>query len=172
MSNGVHPLRTELHSAAYHGDLQWLKSCLEAGLSVDAKDQNGYTPLHWAADMGLVDGDREEVVAALIQAGADINARLGDDGRTALMVACNAGNGEIVRQLVQAGADVNARTEDSTALIEAARCGASEPVRLLVQAGADFQAKDSKGRTALDNAVAYKWWEVADVLRAHETFAP
>lgn len=172
MSKDVHPLTTELHSAAYHGHLQWLKACLERGLNVDAKDQSGYTPLHWAADMGLADGDREEVVAALIQAGADVNAREGSAGRTVLMVACSSGNGDIVRQLVRAGAVVNARTANSTALIEAACCGDPEIVRLLLWAGADFRAKDSEGRTALDNALAYQWRDVADVLGAHETSGP
>jgi len=32
------------------GDLFKLKQCLDQGISVDAKDSEGRTPLHWAAD--------------------------------------------------------------------------------------------------------------------------
>jgi uncharacterized protein len=94
---------TELHLAAYHGELDWVKNCLQGGLSVHARDRGGYTPLHWAADMGVVDGDREEIVAVLIRAGADINA-IDDSGQSVLTVARRSGNEDIVRQLVEMGA--------------------------------------------------------------------
>lgn len=32
------------------GDLFKLKECLDKGVNVDAKDEEGRTPLHWAAD--------------------------------------------------------------------------------------------------------------------------
>jgi ankyrin repeat protein len=97
----------ELHSAAYHGELDWIQGCLQRGPDLEARDSHGYTPLHWAADMGFVDGDREAVAAALIEAGADVNAR-DNAGRTVLMVACHAQAVEVVRQLVAAGADTTA----------------------------------------------------------------
>jgi ankyrin repeat protein len=93
---------TELHLAAYHGELDWVTRCLAGGLSVHATDVAGYTPLCWAADMGVADGDREAVVEALIAAGSDVNARVGDE--TVLAIAKRAGNAEIVRLLVTAGA--------------------------------------------------------------------
>jgi ankyrin repeat protein len=67
---------TELHLAAYHGEPDWVANCIAGGLDVHARSNNGYTPLHWAVDMGCV-GTREEriaVVVALIEAGADVNA--------------------------------------------------------------------------------------------------
>lgn len=94
---------TELHLAAYHGELEWVENCLQGGLSVHARDNGGYTPLHWAADMGIVDGDREEIAALLIRSRADVNAT-DDSGRSVLNIAINAGHQEIVRQLVEAGA--------------------------------------------------------------------
>ena|SRR5579871_652159 len=94
---------TELHLAAYYGELDWVENCLAGGLNVDVRDHGGYTPLHWAADMGLVNGDREAIVATLIQAGADVNAR-DRAGRTVLTVAEAVGNADIVRQLLASGA--------------------------------------------------------------------
>ncbi len=66
---------TEFHMAAYHGDLGWIQDCLARGLDTEVRDSGGNTPLHWAADMAMVDGEREEVVAALISAESDVNAR-------------------------------------------------------------------------------------------------
>lgn len=67
---------TELHLAAYHGDPEWVAACIRGGLDLEARSNNGYTPLHWAVDMGCV-GDPEDriaVVRALVAAGADVTA--------------------------------------------------------------------------------------------------
>ena len=101
---------TEFHMAAYHGDLLWVQDCLARGLDCEIRDDGGNTPLHWAADMALVDGDREDVVAALIAAGADVHARR-SGGETVLMVAVLAGNDDVIRQLLRAGADAQARND-------------------------------------------------------------
>jgi uncharacterized protein len=103
---------TELHLAAYHGELDWMQNCLRGGLDVHARDKGGYTPLHWAADMGLVGpdkGEREAIVDALIQASADVNSK-DFSGRSVLAVARSAGNENIVRWLIAAGAEDECRT--------------------------------------------------------------
>ena len=95
---------TELHQAAYHGELDWVQNCLAGGLSVYARDTGyGYTPLHWAVDMGMANGEREAVAATLIKAGSNVNAR-DNSGRSVLTVAMNSGNKDIVQQLIAAGA--------------------------------------------------------------------
>lgn len=101
---------TELHLAAYDGELDWVQNCLRGGLDVHARDKDGYTPLHWVADMGIVNGEREAIVAALIEAGADVNAK-DFAGRSVLTVAKSVGNENIVRQLVEAGAKGEGETE-------------------------------------------------------------
>jgi ankyrin repeat protein len=67
---------TELHLAAYHGDPGWVAACIAGGLDVNARAINGFTPLHWAVDMGCVGNpaDRAAVVRALVAAGADRTA--------------------------------------------------------------------------------------------------
>jgi ankyrin repeat protein len=79
---------TELHLAAYHGELDWVAGCIAGGLDVHARSNNGYTPLHWAVDMGCVGdpAERQAVVRALVAAGADITA-VDHDGRSVAEVA-------------------------------------------------------------------------------------
>jgi ankyrin repeat protein len=56
---------------------------------VNAKDDRGRTPLHWAAYDG-----RNEIAELLITAGADVNANSDDDG-TPLDRAVSEGHKEI-----------------------------------------------------------------------------
>ncbi len=159
---------TELHHAAYCGDHDGVLGAIRKGLDVNGRDQGGWTPLHWVVDMGMVAGEREQIVAALINAGADMNAR-DREGSTPLMVACRAGNGDLVRQLVAAGADLHARDHAGrTALIESAYYGNPQTVAFLLQSGADKSARTIQGKTALDWARAYEWDTIVQVLSEEE----
>jgi Ankyrin repeats (3 copies) len=83
---------TDLHHAAYAGDIEGLRRALLAGLDVNAADSyRGYTPLHWLADMAATGGPRLEMLELLIRSGADINAPA-LDGTTALVLAREAGS--------------------------------------------------------------------------------
>ena len=50
------------------GDLEAVKQHVAAGADVNAKDNNGWTPLHFASD-------RKNVAEFLIKKGADVNAK-------------------------------------------------------------------------------------------------
>ena len=74
----------------------------------------------------------EEMVALLMDFGADVNGR-NADGITPLMFACQRGQSEVTRTLVQHGAVVNAiDNDDKSALVYAAEHGHLEIVELLV----------------------------------------
>ena len=68
----------------------------------------GGTPLHRAAAISQT----PEVVTALVNAGADPNARDGDGFTPLHLAAAQSQTPEIVTALVNAGADPNARTGD------------------------------------------------------------
>ena len=115
--------------AAREGDLQGIQSCLNVGWDVNAKDLfYGRTALHWAVDYGKVDA-----IAALIKAGADVNAK-DKYGQTALHQAALFGNVNAIALLTKAGADVNAKDKVRgwTALQYAAEYGKADVIGALI----------------------------------------
>lgn len=98
-------------------------------------------------------GDVERV-KALLDAGANIEARDETFGRTPLMEAALEGKTAVVKTLLSRGAEINAKATfyGNTALIFASGDGKAEVVRLLLAAGADINAKNEGGYTALDVA--------------------
>ena len=89
----------------------------------------------------LLDNGKLDCVKALIEAGADLNAKE-NDGWTALHLAACNGKLDCVKALIEAGADLNAKDNDGwTALHLAARYGKLDCVKALIEAGADLNAK-------------------------------
>ena len=148
-----------IHQAVFDGNIEAVKQHLAAGTDVNAKSENGVTPLHWA-----VGGGRNQVAELLIANGADVNAK-DNDGWTPLRVARTK---EIAELLIAKGADVNAKLgNESTPLHYAAIVGQTEIVELLIANGADVNAKSEIHVTPLDEAIKYKRTETADLLRKH-----
>ena len=127
--------------ALRNGDTAALTKALDAGLSVNAKDEQGQTLLMHAMVYLPVEGSR-----LLLDRSADVNLA-GKGGATALMAA--AGDHAKVRLLVERGADVNARsTGGNTAIRHAMALPAGkETVLFLLQKGAKPEARE------LNNAV-------------------
>ena len=115
---------------------------------VKAADPAGSTPLHHAAGFGSV-----EVVALLLEAGADVQAK-NRRGSTPLFWAID--DEAKVRLLLARGASVNHRqVEGRTPLYQAATMGSGHAVmRVLLAAGADPNIPIANGRTPLMAAAA------------------
>ena len=86
--------------------IEKLQHELSLGTSVKARDENGLTPLHFAADFGTT-----ESIRILLQTGADIGAR-DEDGWTPFHFAAAYGTPETIEVLLKAGADIRARDKD------------------------------------------------------------
>ena len=124
--------RTALHLAAEQANLSIIEILLEAGLDIDARDEEGQSALHVA-----VLERREASVKLLLDKGADRD--LSDqDGRTALHLAAENGNSEVVKLLLDYQVKVNAKDHSGrTALHRAIEQGHEAVVRLMLQRGAD-----------------------------------
>ncbi len=82
-----------------------------------------------------------EVVEALLDSGADINAR-DEQNQTALHKAASRGHTPVVKLLLERGADVNAKNLfGQTPLLAPLQRGSLETVRVLLNAGADIEAR-------------------------------
>ena len=150
---------TALLHAAQEGDAPAVASLLAEGARVDARTDDGWTPL-----MVAVINGHAGVVRHLLACGADVNARNGR-GWTALRFAVSMGDTDAVRLLLEAGADPDARDEDGrTALMQAAEENVLECVRALVEAGADVSLRDGKGETSLAIAARAGYAPAVEIL--------
>ncbi|TNM84588.1 hypothetical protein fugu_008766 [Takifugu bimaculatus] len=128
--------------------------------NVNAKDEDQYTALHWAAQNG-----DEAITRLLLDRGAAINETDGR-GRTPAHIACQHGQENVIRVLLSRGADVQVKGKDNwTALHFAAWQGHLGIVKLLVkQAGADVDGQTTDGRTPLHLASQRGHYRVARIL--------
>ena len=125
------------------------------------------TPLHVAAAQAR----DAAVITALVQAGADVNARDGSDN-TPLHEAAANGTPGVVRALLEAGAEVDARPRRfdpysgaaSTPLHYAARNPDPEVAAALLEAGADVNARGRDGETPLHYAAQNRNPALAQLL--------
>jgi ankyrin repeat protein len=141
-------LAPEYSGLLRNGDVPKLRTALDNGMSVNARDAQGNTPLILAAAYSDAAS-----VKVLLERGADVNA-VNQAGATALMRA--ARSYEMVRLLVDQGAEVNARSVlGNTPLILAARPAEGDrTVELLLKHGADATATNRWGASALMAAAA------------------
>ena len=100
------PSEKQFIQAAKKGDVETLQSLLASDPALlNARDKDGSTALHCAAWK-----DHRELVAFLLDAGADVNAHNANDhwGTTPLHAAAHANNTAVAQRLLDAGADINA----------------------------------------------------------------
>lgn len=149
-----------LVEAIKKGDVEAVQALLQKRTDVNAVEQDGTTPLHWAAE-----ADDPTIVQLLIRAGANVKAA-NRYGATPLMAACIAGNAAIVGALLRAGVDPNTASPDGeTALMLAARSGNVEAVKALLARGADVNAREGLlQQTALMWAAAENHAETVKTL--------
>ena len=155
---------TAIHLAAR----QWrggetVKKLLAAGAEFDIATEWMTTPLHYACEYS------QEAALALIEAGADINKKDGDE-RTPLIIATMHHQIEVLNKLIAKNADLNQIDDMGYTALMWASFGYHEKsielVRILIAANADLNIQGAYGRTALDCANS-KWGneEIIKVLK-------
>ncbi|KAF1386419.1 hypothetical protein PFLUV_G00094630 [Perca fluviatilis] len=125
-----HNHTSALFAAAQNGHTECVKLLLlslSSGSLADVSDENGFTPLHFAAAHG-----HSSCVEVLLSAGAAVDSAAAG-GLTSLFLACEAGVLDCVRVLLRAGADRSRTTTDGcTALHATVRSGHVDTLRLLL----------------------------------------
>ncbi|XP_056160247.1 acyl-CoA-binding domain-containing protein 2 [Syzygium oleosum] len=95
-----------IHGFAREGETENLLKCIEGGVSVNVKDSEGRTPLHWAVDRG-----HSKVVELLVSKDADVNAK-DDEGQTPLHYAVVCDREGIAKFLVKQNASTDVKDND------------------------------------------------------------
>ncbi len=139
----------ELFTAIADRDPERVRQLLESGTAVDARDDDGATPLMHAAHAGDL-----ALVRMLLASGADVHA-VDHHAWTAIAKATHnaeldRGFPEVAQALIDAGADVEARIGYGVRpLMLAAAYGEAAVAQVLIDAGADVLARNDGGLTAL-----------------------
>ncbi|MDQ7826207.1 MAG: ankyrin repeat domain-containing protein [Candidatus Eremiobacteraeota bacterium] len=162
---------------------------ISKGTDINARDKEGWTLLHYAADSGCkevaefliskgvdvnerddqgvsplfyaVGSDRREVAELLISKGADTGAR---DKKGVTPFHC-AAKKEMAELLISKGVDIKVKTDDGWNLLhKAALEGYADVAELLVSKGLDINARDKSGKTALHAAASKGYVKVVEVL--------
>jgi uncharacterized protein len=122
------------------GDAVAVAASIQQHADVNAAEQNGTTPLHWA-----VYGRNADIVKQLLAAGAKPNV-VNQFGSSPMQEAAITGDAEIIKMLLAAGADPDSANADGqTALMVVARTGKIDAAKALLIAGAHVNAIESFG---------------------------
>ena len=168
MTEAAHALKR----AAFDGNLDEVRSLVEAGANVNATDENG---------AGSLLSFHPHVVAYLLSQGADPDKQKNEYGASVLAGLCYVNQMECVRLLLDHGANPNLGRKESgeTPLHHGLAGDAGTPlVQLLIENGADIDAKTksgirsynffgdtpTRGETPLHRAAAYSSFDTVRLL--------
>ena len=144
------PPNGPLARAAVADGADAIRRLLAAGYPPDESSDDGITPLMWAARYGATHS-----MAALLDAGADANARDHNNRWTPLLHAVHKQRPQAVRLLLERGAEADAAAPGGlTPLLMAAADTDPSTVEVLLEYGANPRAEGPGGATPLTQAVS------------------
>ncbi len=172
------PKVAELAAAAAEGDLQRVDALVAEGADVNARGQEGLTPLLYAMSGKDVKGFQR-----LLERGADPNKQM-DDGESAMSIAAGSmavgpGDSErlkvFLKMLLAHGGDPNLRVLPRAPRSANLRISwptliyhppSHENARILIKAGADVDARNDSRDTPMIHAAGFERFDVVYALLA------
>jgi cytohesin len=146
-----------LHLAVSNNDVRMIVLLLHAGVDIESFNERGYTPMQWAAGLGLVGA-----IMALQRAGGDVKSEgrpiqpgelVYERGRTPMHLAAFNGHVEAIKALKQLGVDVSIKSKGGwTPMHAAAENGQCDAIAVLKELGADVGPLTDSGMTPLQIA--------------------
>jgi ankyrin repeat protein len=106
LNESVQEWNDKLLDYSRKGILNGVKECIENGVDVNCKDNDGWTPLMWSSQYGYL-----EILKVLIENGADVNCR-NYFGNTPLIRATYYNHLKVVKILIENNADWNIKNKD------------------------------------------------------------
>lgn len=155
----------QLIAAIESGNIEKLQTLIDEGININLVRDNA-TPLMLAASKGQV-----ELAGAILQAGANVNAK-NDDNWTALhKAAYDQAEVGIIELLVQSGVELDAKNRfNKTALQLAEEKGHREIVRVIKQQQAKLHAEAVEWSAFLNSAEG-KPWKQTERLETFGTYS-
>jgi ankyrin repeat protein len=139
--------------AVIYGDINVTNLLLKAGAFINWSDDDGYQPLHFAAQCGNV-----AMISFLIEKGAHVySARTKKEGISPFHVAVDCGHIDAVHAFIDSKTvSVNMKTKlkqgGQAPIHRAIKKSHLRIVELLIEKGASIETKDSEGRQAIHYA--------------------
>jgi hypothetical protein len=170
--NGASYSEQDLLRAVASGNKGKADLLLRAGISANAKDEQGQSALTLAAALPST-----AIAELLITHGADVNAR-GQERSTPLMAAIMAGQKDTAKLLLRKGADLNASAavgsppQHMPMLFLAIAVGDLEMTKLLIEEGADVNATLNDGQHMLSPLAFARKTNQQDIAQLLTTTMP
>lgn len=170
------PEVAKLAKAAARGDVSTIDKLVDAGVDVNAKGEDGMTPLIFAYRKNSKKG-----FLRLLERGADPNAQDRKGNSAISLAASDKEDSEWLKMVLKHGGNPNLVDEidsldflrGATPLSNAAESKNLENVELLIQAKANLDHQDQAGMTAMMRAASFRWYVAVDtLLRAGADWRP
>ena len=135
---------SSLDKAVQYNNINEVRRHLNEGSNVNQRDENGQTPLHYAAQRGAT-----EVAQTLIDRGASLNVK-DKDGRTPLHLAAEIVYTPMIDLLIAKGANIHSQDKDGRVALHYTVLGSgNEATLFLLSKGAAVDARDKRNWTPL-----------------------
>ncbi len=154
---------TPLMLAASENDIDKVNELLADGAEVNASDDDGWTPLHYAL---MFSGEQPDsrIVKLLIKNGANPSA-MTKEGDVAMHQIVVTGDADLIHFTMEHGGNLEVKNgHGETPLFAAIYTGYPDIVQILLNEGADANATNASGMTALEVAKDEKLRDIIPVL--------